>query len=169
MDNTNKSTYVKSPETYIERLLEITNSKYKCLQDMLELTKDQANVIDGDQIEKLEVILDDKQRIIEKVDKLDDEFEVYFHRLKSEAKIKSLEELNISEVKGLKELKKSVSNVMGILKELSDMDKSNGSRVKKVLENVGNELKNINVAKKVNSAYGSIPLQTESYFIDKKK
>ncbi|KNY28609.1 flagellar protein FlgN [Pseudobacteroides cellulosolvens] len=169
MDNTNKSTFDKSPEAYIERLLEITDSKYTCLQEMLELTNEQANVIDGDQIARLEEIIDSKQKIIEKVDKLDDEFEVYFHRLKSEAGIKSVDELKTSEVKGLKELKKSVSNVMGILKELSDMEKSNGNKAKKVLGDIGNELKNINVAKKVNSAYGSIPLQTESYFIDKKK
>jgi hypothetical protein len=169
MDNTNKNTVNKSPDTYITRLLEITNAKYTYLREMLEMTSEQAVSIDGDQIAKLEDILDGKQRIIEKIDKLDDEFEVYFHRLKSEAKIKNLEELNSSEVKGLKELKISVSNVMGIIKELSDMEQSNSSKAKKALEDIGNELKSINVAKKVNSAYGSIPLQTESFFIDKKK
>lgn len=169
MDNNNRITVNKSPNTYVERLLEITDAKYVCLQEMLELTAEQASVIDGDQIERLENILDDKQRIIEKVDKLDDEFEVYFHRLKSESRIKSLEELSSNEVKGLKELKISVSNVMAVLKELSDLEKSNNSRAKKALEDIGNELKNINVAKKVNSAYGALPIQTESFFIDKKK
>jgi hypothetical protein len=169
MDNTNKNTVNKSPDIYITRLLEITNAKYTYLQEMLEMTSEQAASIDVDQIAKLEDILDGKQRIIEKIDKLDDEFEVYFHRLKSEAKVKSLEELNASEVKGLKELKMSVSNVMAIIKELSNMEQSNRFKAKKVLESVGNELKSINVAKKVNSAYGSIQFQTESFFIDKKK
>jgi len=169
MNNTNKSALNKSPEAYIERLLEITDSKYACLQEMLKLTTEQANVLDGSQMEKLEEIIDSKQKIIEKVDKLDDEFQVYFHRLKTESGIKSLEELNVGEVKGLKELKASVSNVMGILKEMSELDKSNNSKAKKALEDIGNEIKNINVARKVNSAYGSTPVQTESYFIDKKK
>ena len=167
--NNIKSTFNKSPEAYIERLLEITNGKYAYLQEMLKLTTEQANVVDGEHMERLEEILDSKQKIIEKVDKLDDEFEVYFHRLKTENGIKSLEELNVSDVKGLKELKASVSNVMGILKEMSELDKSNNSKAKEVMENIRNELKNISAAKKVNNAYGSTPVQTESYFIDKKK
>ncbi|GEM_PF-290539 len=174
MNNTNnstfnRSTFSKSPEAYIERLLEITNGKYAYLKEMLKLTTEQADVLDGDHMERLEEILDSKQKIIEKVDRLDDEFEVYFHRLKTESGIKSLEELNVSDIKGLKELKASVSNVMGILKEMSELDKSNNSRAKKALEDIRSEIKNISVAKKVNTAYGSTPVQTESYFIDKKK
>ncbi|MDP4182897.1 MAG: flagellar protein FlgN [Bacillota bacterium] len=158
-----------TPDVYVARLLEITNSKYDYLKKILELTKEQANCINKDEVKKLEDIIEVKQQIIEKINKLDDEFEVYFRRLKFEAKIKTMEELRDQNISGIKELKDSVSLVMDILNQLSSLDNSNRSDAKKLMSKIGSEIKKVNIGKKAYTAYNPQSDQSPSYFIDKKK
>lgn len=158
-----------SPGKYVERMREVTDKKYKLLEEMLDLTKEQSRSLTEDGVEKLGEIVDVKQAKIEDINKLDDEFNVYYHRLKSELKIRSLDELKSPDIVGVKELRESISNVMGLLGEITELEKRNNEGAKKLLSDIGSEIRKINAGKKVNSAYNPIQPQTASYFIDKKK
>lgn len=159
-----------SPEDYVKRLIEISEKKHKLLQDLFVLTGEQAKNITEDGLEQLDKVIAAKQSIMGDIDKLDEEFNVYFLRLKQGLGIKSLSDLRVSAVNGMKELQDSVKNVMELIKQISELDAKNNEDAKKLLQHLGDEIKKINQGKKVNVAYKATPvIQPTSYFIDKKK
>lgn len=157
------------PEKYIDRLLETSNKKYKLLQDMLVLTKAQSMTITEEGLEGLERVVDEKQAKIEDINKIDEEFNVYFQRLKHVLKIKSLDELQDPQTKGVKELKQVIGQIMGLLNEIYEIENQNNIKAKKLLDNFANEINKTNQGKKINSTYRADPIRQPSYFIDKKK
>lgn len=159
-----------SPEKYVERLIEISNRKYKLLQDMLALTGEQANAINESSIEGLEKLVDSKQAKINEIDKIDEEFNVYFQRLKQQLKIKSLDELSEPAIKGARELQGTVKRLVALMNEIFALEKQNNQKAKGLLDSLANEVKKLSQTKKVNLAYNHAgPKILPSYFIDKKK
>jgi len=158
-----------TPEGYLIRLLEASNKKYKLLQDMLVLTTAQTQSITEESMKTLENLVEEKQAKIEEINKVDEEFNVYFHRFKQVLNIKSLDELQTSGIAGTKELKESVGKTINLLNEIFQMEKQNNNKAKCLLDNFSDELHKLQQGKKVNSVYNPAPMQTSSYFIDKKK
>ncbi len=158
-----------SPDKYVEKMIKVTNNKYKLLQEVLAMTEEQFRSINEEGLEALEKLVAQKQIKIDDINKLDDEFNVYFHRLKFELKIKSLDELQGSDIRGAGDLKESVGKVIGILGEIFEVEKKNNDKAKMLLSEIGSEIKKLNVGKKINSVYRPGPVQAFSYFIDKKK
>lgn len=159
-----------TPETYMERLISVSSKKKQLLLDMLLLTKAQAETINEDGIDDLDKLISDKQSKIDEIDKLDEEFGVYFFRLKRELGIKSLDELRSPGIKGALELKECIGQIMDIIKEISCLEQHNSAMAKGLLNNFGHEIKKINEGKKTTNAYGQSPvIQAPSYFVDKKK
>lgn len=157
-------------DKYIDRLLEISTKKYKLLQDMLALTRAQARSINEDGVEDLQKLIDEKQARIDEINKLDEEFGVYFQRMKQQMKVKSLDELDMTGTTGAKELQLCIGEIMNTMEEISRLEKENGDNAKKLLDSFSEEIRKLNQGKKMNTAYkpgGSmIP---PSYFIDSKK
>ncbi|MCX8130719.1 MAG: flagellar protein FlgN [Clostridia bacterium] len=159
-----------SPEQYVQRLTEISHKKHKYMQDMYMLTVEQSKTINEDGLEQLDKIIAARQTLIEQVDKLDEEFSVYFQRLKQVLGVKSLDEIKSPGIPGVKELQQSIKAVMGLIKDITELDKQNNNKAKKLLDELGNEIRKINQGKRVNMAYNPSPvMQPPSYFIDKKK
>jgi len=160
---------VTSPQKYIDRLVEITDKKYAQLEEILRITNDQTACINTDGISGLEKLIEAKQQVIDNINKLDDEFEVYFVRLKSVIKVNSLDEIKNQKIPGTDILKNSVGRVLGILAQIDQIEKTNNQNAKKVLIDIGNDIKTLNIGKRANNAYIPKQSQVESYFFDKKK
>lgn len=159
-----------TPEEYIQRLTEISAKKYKLMEDMLSITKAQSETMNEDGIEELERLVALKQVKINEIDKLDEQFSVYFLRLKQELKVKSLEEINNAGIPGIKELQRGTGNILLLIKEIKKVEAQNNINAKKLLDRFGGEVRKINQSKVVNRAYNEPPaVQAPSYFIDKKK
>ena len=158
-----------SSEMHIERLNEILRKKKILLQDILVLTKNQSQTITEDGIESLQKLISDKQLKIDEIDKLDDEFSVYFHRLKTVLNVSSLDELSVSGVAGAKQLRGLTKDILKLIADISEIEKQNNRNSKELLGQLGSEIKKINQGKKVNNAYIPNMPNTVSYFIDKKK
>lgn len=158
-----------SPEKYIGRLTELSSKKYKLLQEILALTRAQSQTITEEGVESLGRLIGDKQVKIDEINKLDEDFNVYFQRLKRELKVSSLEEMNVPGVAGTKELQESIRQIMSLIGEICTIEKENNDRAKELLNSLGTEIKKINQGKKVSSTYIPRPLNIPSYFIDKKK
>jgi hypothetical protein len=158
-----------SLEEYIERLFEASQKKYENLQDILAITKVQSETISEDNIDVLQKLISDKQLKIDNIDKLDEEFNVYFQRMKAQLKIKNLDELENPSIKGLKELKEQIAAIMKLLTKISELERDNNHKAKSLLDSLGNEIKKINQMKRVNNVYKPTKNQYQSYYIDKKK
>jgi len=161
MDNT--------PDKYVERLLELSKKKHEFLLQMLALTRRQTESMFEDGIEDLQKLIDEKQIRINEIDKIDENFNVYFQRLKQVVNVKDLDELKDSKIVGIKELKEIVSKVMQLINIIIEIEKQNSNKSKELLSHLGNEIKKLNQNKKMASAYMPEPGKPPSYFLDKKK
>ncbi len=163
-----------SLEKYIERLNELINIKKALLLDILALTADQSGVIEEDSLDTLGNLIEEKQRKIDEINKLDEEFDTYFLRLKSVLGISRLDRLDASKLEGsacsgAKQLKAVTAEILDIIQRIGALEKENEDKSKRLLGTFGDEIKKINQGKKVNHAYAPGLNKTTSYFIDKKK
>jgi 5'-3' exonuclease len=156
-------------EIEFNRMIELLDRKKQLLGDMLELTKAQTDVIAEGTLDKLKQLVDEKQSKIDQIDKLDADFGVYFESLKAACKINKLSELDVSAYPGAKRLKQITSEVIGLVGEISGVEKVNSEKSKKLLDELGSQIRKVNQGKKINNAYARKPNTPASLFLDQKK
>lgn len=156
-------------EEYIGGLYKVSLEKCNLLKDILKFTEEQAEFIEEEEIESLEKLVAVKQAKIDEINKLDEEFEVYFLRLKDTLNVKKLDEFKGLNLPGARELQEAVAQIICLVEKISRLEKQNNEKAKNLLRKLRDNIKNINQSKKVNSAYMPEPLKPPAYFIDKKK
>ncbi|TYQ16856.1 UNVERIFIED_CONTAM: FlgN protein [Acetivibrio alkalicellulosi] len=157
-------------QQYIKRMIEVSKKKQIVLQDILLLTMAQTEAIETDGMEGLERLLENKQKKIEVIDRLDLDFSTCFTKIKDIFNVESLEDAKMASIEGVNELKRSIEKILEILKEISGVEKQNSDKVKNIMTDLSGRIKRINQGKKVNSLYnGYDDESSSSYFIDKKK
>ena len=163
-----------SPVKYIERIIEKLVKKKALLLDILELTRTQTDSITEDGMDKLGSLIAAKQEKIDEIDKLDEEFSIYYERLKSSMGISQLNEIDISKLGGeahekAVNLKELTAEILDIIQNISEIEKVNNRNSKILLDKFSNEIRKINQGKRANNAYRKEVFGTPSYFLDKKK
>jgi IMP dehydrogenase/GMP reductase len=151
----------------IDKLIDITREKNKLLKDMLILTEKQKEQIDKDSYEGINRSLDEKDRIMKEIDKLDKSFLEIFTEIKREKAIKDISQLDPKLYPNLKELKKAVEEVTSTLSAISLIDKENTKAMREKLESTKKELTKIKAGKKAYKGYNY--RFAESMLIDEKK
>ena len=158
-----------TPETYIQRLLEVTEKKDGLLSKMLALTNDQTKTLTDEGIDDLQKLVDRKQTVIEAINKLDEDFDVYFQRFKSVMKINNLGELKNCDINGAAKLREAVAKTIDIIHKISEIENQNNEKAQALLGSLGGEIKKINQGKMVKTTYMPGPIKPPSYYFDKKK
>lgn len=151
----------------IDELVNINEKKLEYLYNMLELTKFQREYIDEENMIKTDEILEKKDELIKKIDKLDIEFLIKFSELKKKHNVDDINELDINVYPSLKILKDIIKNISSTLMSISILDDENNKYLKNSLEKIKSDLKKLKKGKKAYKGYNkSIE---ESIFIDEKK
>lgn len=159
-----------TPEEYIYKLIDLSKQKLAGIGEILVLTKQQSAIICEDNLEELNRLIGLKQQQIDKIDELDNAFEVYYARLKSLLGVKSLEEIKISQLPGALELKQLVTNIFNTVKEIQKLEVENKRKVEEALNKLAKEIRTVRQSKMVNNGYNAAAnLPKPSYFIDTKK
>jgi len=164
-----EGTRYMTSEEYVVKLQDLLDKKQQLMSGLLKLTEEQSGAINEESIEQLSKIIAHKQRIIDAVDKLDDEFHKVFNGFKQHLNVESLDQVKTSEIKGADRLKKTVEKIVELIKTISDIDKVNSGKANILLNDLSDKIVRIQGGKKARSAYNPKPIQTASYFIDKKK
>jgi hypothetical protein len=154
---------------YIQRLNELSLKKLSLLQELLLFTRSQKEIITAGRFEEMDSLIAEKQRRMDAVDKLDEQFLVYSSRLKSALAISSLEELPGFNIPGTSELKACISKIHGVLSEMKTLEDENASQVKKELKETKEKINHSNAFKRVAGAYNPVNSDIPSYYFDKKK
>lgn len=159
-----------SPELCIERVIEASNKKYNCLQDLILLSMAQTEAISEEGMDGLKKLINEKQVKIDEINKIDEEFAVYFDLLKQKLGVSKLDDIKSFDIRGAKELKQIIGQVMELLSEINEIEKQNNDKAKGLLDDLGMKIRQIREGKKLNNVYnpgsGAIP---PAYFVDKKK
>ena len=128
------------------------------------------NQILNEDLEYIFKSLNDKQKKIEEINKKDEDFDACYKKIKQKYGIENLEDLNTLNMKEARKLQEVVDEIRKILREIYELEKKNGEKVKEILSNLSGEIKKINQGKKVSNVYGSdFESSASSYFIDQKK
>lgn len=159
-------------DKYFNRLIEISLQKRDVLAEFKKMTEAQQSGIEKDDIDSVEKLVQLKQVKIDDIKKLDEQFEVYFKRMKFELKIKNLEE--VSEMHVTRELKKKLReitvNIMDLTNIITSLEKENSNLIKNMMSDLQGEIIKLNQGKKISNIYSSTIVTSQSaYFIDKKK
>jgi hypothetical protein len=153
-----------------EEIKGLLENKKEHLLGILDFTKLQKTAIDQSDETKLLGFIDEKQKLIDKINTIDNSFIKKLEQLKLELGIKSLEEINANANPEYKAIKIETEGIYKILQEIMELEKENNSRIKKEYDDVKEKIKEINSSKKMTSAYEKMG---KSYhggaFIDKKK
>jgi len=163
-----------TPGKYIESINELLLKKKALLLEILAFTQSQCETITEAGMDNLNHLIDGKQLKIDEINKLDDEFGAYCQKLKSALGIAHLDQLDTEVLeagaaKGAKLLKAQTAEILDVVRSISEIEKENARKSKKLLEQFGNEIKRINQGKKANNAYKTGYSNAPSYFLDKKK
>ena len=151
----------------IDELISIVKEKNILINEMYEITKIQKEQIKKEDMNSLDSILDKKDHIIKKIDKLDISFMTIFSQIKREEAIENIDELDKDRYPNLKELKEIVKEISSSLMAISLLDEENNKNIKEKLEATKMELRRIKDGKKAYKGYNKTI--TGSMLIDEKK
>ncbi|SHH37096.1 flagellar protein FlgN [Sporanaerobacter acetigenes] len=151
----------------VDEMIRISNEKLKLLNVILDLTKLEREYIDKEDMDKINGILDEKDNVINRIDKLNIQFLTCFSQLKKENNVNELDELEIEDYPNLKELKEVVIEIKSTFMAISLIDDENNKEMAKGLEKIKANLKSIKKGQKAYKGYNKT--LNESILIDEKK
>jgi len=154
---------------YFNKMTELVSAKKQLLTEMLKLTNAQTPVIKEGSLDELQKLIEEKQKLIDQIDKLDIGFSNYLEQLKAATGVSKLEEIDVSRYPGAIQLKQATAEVLEIVREISGIEKVNSEKSKELLKQLGSQIQRINQGRKINNAYSKPkPAGTPSFFMDKK-
>lgn len=157
-------------QTYIGRLIEVSNRKYKALEAMLQTYLEQEEALDAGETDTQEALIAKRQAQMDAIDKLDEEFHVYTERLKTTLGIQALDELSRFNFAGRTELKDIVLRITGLLQELAERHGRTETHLQTLMGETGAQIKQMGKSKVVSRAYQpGYAMPPPSVYFDKKK
>ncbi|NMA67553.1 MAG: flagellar protein FlgN [Clostridiaceae bacterium] len=153
----------------IKQLNKISGRKLNLLQELESLTFKQKEYIKEKKYDEVDQVIQEKQKLMDLIDKLDADFAIYSQKLKNVLGIASLESLPGFNIEGTKELKEIVGEIYAKLTDIKKQDAENTTLLKNELNETRDRINHNNTFKQVTKAYGPAKPINPSYFFDKKK
>lgn len=156
----------------INQLIGQLQQKEKKLEALLDLTRKQREWIGKSDFEKIALLLEDKQHIMDEIDRFDVIFLEAYHTLKKSLGVGSLNEIDPVQYPELKGLKQEVHRVMECLKQIDAVDQENTRRIQEGFQKVQEEMKELKMRKqrtKMALRYKNKYAGAQGLFIDNKK
>ncbi len=156
--------------SYLHRLVEVSQKKYQLLEAMLQTYLLQDEALSAGNTENQDELIENRQALMDAIDKLDEQFHVYNERLKSTLGIQSLDALSDMKISGKDELKSIVGRITRMLEVLSDKHRKTEMALALNLRVAADQVQHLNKSKMVSKAYqpGST-MPSPSVYFDKKK
>lgn len=151
----------------IDKMIEFSSQKKNLLMEIFELTKAQANFIEEDNMEEIDIILEKKEELMNKIDIFDKEFLENYLIVKKQEGIDSIDMIDIRKYDNLKSLKNIVNEINTILNEIEKIDQKNILNMQSNISKIKSNLRQVKEVKRAYKGYNYEP--NESILIDKKK
>lgn len=157
-----KSQLINDLNRIIEKKLELFNKLY-------DITLEQKKDIENNEADNIEILVQQKQQVIDKIDKLDADFLAGYNKLKEELQIDNLDFTDTAKYPEMKNIKAHIEKIMGMAHKIMELENSNRERLESIFQDVKNELRQIKAGKRSLKAYEPTPVYNDGIFIDKKK
>lgn len=151
-------------------LVSMLKEKKALLSEINSLTALQKDSINEEDVDKLTLLISEKDVLIKRIVKIDDEFKVAYDGLKAELGVDSLEKSDILPRTLLIELKESTGDILNTIEHINEIDTENRKNAQVLKDKFATEIRRVNSSKQATGAYfnKSSGFQN-SYFIDSKK
>lgn len=153
----------------INDLNQIIEKKLEFFNEMYKITLAQQKDIEENEAGNIEVLVQQKQQVIDKIDKLDESFLAGFNKLKKEFKLESIDLIDTNKYPEMMNIKNHIKSIMGMAHKIMELENSNRIVLDSIFQSVKEELKQINTGKRSLKAYDQKPINNDGIYIDKKK
>jgi len=153
----------------MNQMIALSEKKLEMLNNLKQLSEKQNHAFQNKELDEIEKILNQKDEIIEYVQKLDNAFLSVSDSLKEQLGIQDLEALSGTRLEGRLELKELVAKITDTVEAVIQLEEDSFNRAAEMKDEFGDKIKGVNTGKKITSAYTIKPTSAPSYFFDKKK
>ena len=153
----------------VQSMIALSEKKKLLMEQIYNISIKQRDYIDKADASSLQKTIDDKQKRINDINKLDKEFQSSFTKIKEFYGVDSIEKINSREIPNITDLKKIISAIMELTKTIYETEKENNQRINGYMDRLKTDIKKINVGKNAMSAYKSTKPTSQSVYFDKKK
>ena len=147
--------------TALRELSSLTDNKIRHLEEILDITHKQKEVIDRQEIDMLNKYIDEKQKHIDIIDSLDEKFENIYKSI----------ELNeaIDAGEAYRELRVKIQQAQDVMKSIFEQEKENNRKAKQIMEDLKEKIRAIKIGQKGYQAYKSPSPIADGIYIDKRR
>jgi hypothetical protein len=153
----------------ISDLNQIIEKKLELFHEMYKITIAQQKDIEENEADNIEVLVEQKQKVIDKIDKLDESFLAGFTKLKNEFEFESIDLIDTSKYPEMINIKNHIKSIMGVAHKIMELENSNKEKLDCIFQNIKKELKQVNTGKRSLKAYEPKPVYNDGIYIDRKK
>lgn len=154
----------------IKNMIKVSEDKKALMDEFHRLTREQNKLIkeNQDDISPLDKLIEEKSKIIKKVDNLDKKFLLDYESIKEKLDVETLTDVDGSEYPEIKDLKLLIEDINLGFKEISKLDKENNHLIKKNMDGIKSELRSVKGVKRAQKGYGN-QAENQSIMIDERK
>lgn len=156
-------------ELLIKKMVTLLKEKQELLVQILKYTKDLSKVVDTEDVRDIRISVELKQIIIDKVDKVDEDFYKAFSELKQKENIDEISQLDLEKYPQAKEIKEKTKEILLTFKEIKKIEDDNLIRANISKNKLKVKLKEVNRGKKIINGYNAYNNAYVSVMIDQKK
>lgn len=160
MDNVN---------SIIMELLGLIDQKSQLFDNIMEITLEQKIDIEQNEANNIQQFVNNKQVVIDSIDKIDKIFSDKLGLLKKVLNIDLLENADYAKYPILKELKQKVGRIMELAQEIMIVEESNKEKLNLVMNGLMKDMRQLSIGKKSIRAYEAPVMNNDGIYIDKKK
>jgi len=161
-----------APENDLNKALELARLKKKHLEEILNITIKQSEVLSADKAEQLLSYIQDRQKLIDAIKVLDEKFTPIFNKIREQLPLNGYDavlddgsdEYNLSV-----QLLTEIDAQKELLKAIYDLEQKNQKQVMAVIEEVKSKMSGISRAKRGYKAYKQPNQYMGGIFIDKRE
>jgi|GEM_PF-826012 len=148
----------------ILNMINVSKEKYESISKMLELTQKQAQSIDEDNYDLFDSLNSEKQKIIESINKYDEDF------LKNYDEFKKMDEEKLTNEEKIlaNELRNIVTKILDIMTKIQSLEDELKEKMDRAKSEVIGKINEYKSQKKGYDAYFKYGMDTSSYFDEKK-
>jgi len=153
----------------LNQMVALSGKKLEMLSELKKLSEKQRQAFQDNNISAVEPILNKKDKIINYIRRLDDAFLKASGSLKEMLGIEKLDDLSKFELAGRNELKHLITDITNIIESIIKIEQDSYKNASEIKNELSIRIKSVNAGKKATKAYNIKPVESPSYFFDRKK
>jgi uncharacterized coiled-coil protein SlyX len=156
-------------DSLLTRMIEQGDRKKRLAEGILNITAEQSKLLTPEKVEELLTAIDRKQELIDEINLIDVEVLPLEKEISSLSAVMVCDELNKRVFEKRKEIDSQIQKIVLLFKETSKLEKENLSKMSTEHKKLKKNIEMLHTKRGTVKAYNMHAVQSDGYFVDKKK